>query len=63
MKTIPGGYAGKILRVDLTTRATRVEPTGDPEVLHKFLGGTGLGTKILFDETWPELRPFDPENP
>jgi len=44
-----GGYMGKILRVDLTNERLTDEKV-DEATLRKFLGGTGLGTKIMYDE-------------
>ena len=43
------GCAGKILRVDLTNEKTGSEALSE-EVARKFLGGRGLGAKILFEE-------------
>jgi len=54
-------YAGKILRVDLTRGEHRVEEL--PETaLRKWVGGTGLGAKYLFDEVPPGVAWSDPEN-
>jgi aldehyde:ferredoxin oxidoreductase len=56
-----GGYAGKILRVDLTFE--RLSTTVfEEQVLRKYIGGTGLGVKILYDEVSPTSRWSDPEN-
>jgi len=55
------GYAGKILRVNLTTGAVQTEDT-PRELAEKFLGGRGLGAKLLWDELEPTVKPFDPEN-
>ena len=52
---------GKILRVNLTT-STITEVFPDDDTLRKYLGGAGLATKILFDETEPGLDPLGPEN-
>lgn len=49
----------KILRVDLTRKNIRQEQI-DPETTDLFLGGPGLGAKILFDEVAPGTPPFDP---
>jgi len=54
------GYAGKILRVDLSTGAVTHTPTKDYSDM--FLGGRGIGLKIYWDEVAPEVRAFDPEN-
>ena len=58
--TTYGGWTGKILRVDLTTRKVSESSTFD--YVPKFLGGRGLGAKICWDEVPPEVNAFDPEN-
>lgn len=58
--TTCGGWVGKILRVDLTTRKVSESSTFD--YVPKFLGGRGLGAKICWDEVPPEVNAFDPEN-
>src|SRR5512137_1057316 len=55
------GYAGKILRVDLSKERITAENL-DEDLAKKFIGGSGLGTKILYDETGPETDPLGPEN-
>lgn len=55
------GYAGKILRVDLTKGKVEAEKL-DENLAKKFIGGSGLATKILFDETGPETDPLGPDN-
>ena len=46
------GYAGKFLRVDLTLESlTNIR--FDEETLRKFIGGTGIGMKVLYDEVPP----------
>ncbi|HXZ36165.1 MAG TPA: aldehyde ferredoxin oxidoreductase N-terminal domain-containing protein, partial [Thermodesulfobacteriota bacterium] len=55
------GYMGKILRVDLTKGRAEAE-TLDENLAKKFIGGTGLATKILYDETGPETDPLGPKN-
>ena len=45
---LQGGYAGKILRVDLSKGEIREDCFGE-EVLKKYLGGSALGAKIIFD--------------
>ncbi len=61
-KPLPGGYMGKILRVDLTTGKTKDENLPEPEVLRKWLGGQGLAQLILLHETPQGIMPYDPEN-
>ena len=55
------GFMGKILRVNLTTGEIREEPVPEKEA-KMFLGGSGLATRYLFDETKPGLDPLGPEN-
>ena len=56
-----GGYAGKILFVDLTTGSMREE--APPESLYRdFIGGTGLGVRILYEHIKPKADPLGPEN-
>ena len=40
----PYGYAGKLLRIDLTEGKISTEEP-QPEMLRKFLGGVGYGAK------------------
>ena len=54
------GYAGKILKIDLSSGKTQEVPTSD--YADKFLGGRGIAAKIYWDETPPEAGPFDGEN-
>jgi aldehyde:ferredoxin oxidoreductase len=49
--TLPGGFAGQILRVDLSRRRCWPEPWGSPEEMRDQLGGIGLGSRILYKET------------
>jgi aldehyde:ferredoxin oxidoreductase len=57
----PGGYAGRLLRVDLGTgRAWSVPWTA--EEMRTSVGGVGLGAKILYDEVPPEVGWDHPEN-
>jgi aldehyde:ferredoxin oxidoreductase len=55
------GYQGRVLRVDLTDRRIEIEPL-DESVCEKYLGGAGIGAKILFEETSPDTDPLGPEN-
>lgn len=55
------GYNGKVLRIDLTKKSVRVEALNLEEA-KKFIGGRGLGTKILLDEIDSGIEPLSPEN-
>jgi aldehyde:ferredoxin oxidoreductase len=54
------GYAGKILRVDLTRQRLTTEPT--VKYADRFVGGRGINAWMLFNELDTSVRPFDPEN-
>jgi aldehyde:ferredoxin oxidoreductase len=54
------GYAGKILRIDLTTGSVSIEPTG--RYAREWLGGSGLAQWILYNEVKPGVEPCDPAN-
>ncbi len=55
------GYAGKYLRVDLT-RGKSVELELPKEWARNYIGGSGIGARILYDEVPPEVGPLSPEN-
>ena len=55
------GYTGRLLRVDLSSAKVSVEEL-DPGKARKYIGGRGLGARILFDEVPPGTDPMAPEN-
>ena len=59
---LPGGYMGKILRVDLTTGAMRDENLPEEPILKKLIGGQVLASYILMKELPLDAKPFGPEN-
>lgn len=61
MKVPLYGYMGKILRVNLTRQEITDEPLPD-DVARKYVGGRGLGAKILFEELKPGIDPLGAEN-
>jgi aldehyde:ferredoxin oxidoreductase len=56
-----GGYLGKILKVDLSTGTITDAVLGD-EFYQKWLGGYGLGVRILYDDIPAKTDPLGPEN-
>ena len=58
---LPGGYTGKILRIDLTTEKIWVE-TLTAEECRYYLGAAGIGYKILWDEVPQEVSWDHPDN-
>jgi aldehyde:ferredoxin oxidoreductase len=57
-----GGWRGKILRVNLTKGTSRTEAL-DSKLARAYVGGRGLGTKILYDEIDPTVDSLSPRNP
>jgi len=55
-------YAGKILRVDLTNGKVSTEPLSE-QMAKSYIGGIGLGIRLLMDNSKPGTEPFDPGNP
>jgi len=55
------GYTGNLLRVDLTSDKISYEKLSSAD-LRNFLGGAGLGIKLLYDETPPNTSWSDLEN-
>ncbi|MFC1904210.1 aldehyde ferredoxin oxidoreductase family protein [Chloroflexota bacterium] len=60
MASIPG-YAGKFLRVDLSSNHISTEEL-DEDNLRRYLGGTGFGAKVLYDEVPVGVEYSDPAN-
>ena len=55
------GYAGQILRIDLS--GPTVEKVAlDPDLAEKFIGGRGFVARLLWDEIPPGTDPYSPEN-
>jgi aldehyde:ferredoxin oxidoreductase len=54
------GYAGRILRLDLSPR--RVDEVPTSEYADKFCGGRGFAARLYWDETKPEAGALDPGN-
>ncbi len=55
------GYAGTILRVDLSNATIRKEPLSK-SLAENFIGGRGFVAKMLYDEIPSGIGPYDPEN-
>ena len=56
-----GGYLEKILRVNLSGGKITIEKLKE-ETQKKYLGGSGLAARILYDELKPGIDPLGPEN-
>ncbi len=55
------GYMGKILWVDLSLGKIKVEKPG-ARMYKDFIGGYGLGARLLYDRQKPGVDPLGPEN-
>lgn len=55
------GYTNKILRVNLSNGKIREEPLGE-DLIKKYIGGSGICAKILFEELNPGIDPLSQEN-
>ncbi|MDD4877305.1 MAG: aldehyde ferredoxin oxidoreductase N-terminal domain-containing protein, partial [Dehalococcoidales bacterium] len=60
-KQLLGGYAGKILRVNLSTNTTSVEKL-DEKFCRKYIGGAGFIAYYLYKELKPGTDPLGPDN-
>ena len=61
MATEYGGYMGKVLKIDLTTREVSEYPFSDEE-RHLFIGGKTMAAKILGDHLTGKEKAFSEEN-
>ena len=55
------GYTGKVLMVDLTRREVETLELGE-DVYRNFMGGYGLGARILFAHIPKGADPLGPDN-
>ncbi len=55
------GYAGRLLRVDLGSGKTWVEPLDEARA-RRYVGGRGMGARILMDEVPEGCDPLGPQN-
>ena len=55
------GYAGKILRIDLTEGTIKTFPITN-ELIETYIGGAGFCAKFLWDELKPSIEPLAPAN-
>ena len=59
---MPFGYHGSYLRIDVSTGTSEYVPLSDA-VLRQYLGGSGLGVKLLLDEGAAIMDPLASEAP
>ncbi|MCP4374896.1 MAG: aldehyde ferredoxin oxidoreductase family protein, partial [bacterium] len=61
MQMFTGGYLGKVLRINLTSRQTSVEELKESEI-ELLLGGRGIAARMYYDEIPAETKAFDEGN-
>ena len=58
---LKGGYAGKILRINLSENKVSVEDINE-KWAEDFIGGRGYGTRLFMEEVDPNVDPLSEEN-
>lgn len=56
-----GGYVGRLLRVNLSTKTITTEPLRE-DWARDFVGGVGYSARLLYEELKPGIDPLGPEN-
>jgi len=56
-----GGYLKKVLRIDLSTGQVKAESLRD-DLIEKYVGGTGIAARLLYEEVPPGVEWNDPKN-
>ena len=56
-----GGYAGKLLRIDLSNQSVKEEEISE-ELARNYLGGAGFAIKYLYDELKPGIPALVKDN-
>ncbi len=56
------GYSGKILHIDLKTKKNWVEDKAE-EWYKLWIGGTGMATRLCWENITPKCDPLGPDNP
>src|SRR4051794_394677 len=59
---MPPGYHGSCLRIDVSSGEAERVPLAE-EMLRHYIGGSGLGTRLLLDEGGATVDPLSPEAP
>jgi len=54
-------YSGRILHIDVGTQKTWIEEVS-PEFLKRYVGGVGLSTRLVYDNTPKGCDPLGPDN-
>jgi aldehyde:ferredoxin oxidoreductase len=54
------GYAGEILKVDISNR--KISKIPSDEYTDRYVGGRGIGARLFWEAVPPQAKAFDPEN-
>lgn len=60
--TLSGGYTGKLLYIDLTRKESEIRPLNEIYT-KKYIGGSGLACRIIYDMVDRYTDPLSPNNP
>ena len=55
------GFVGKMAEVNLTDGTVKTSVV-DKDVLRRYIGGSGLGAKLMLDRVAPDIAPLSPDN-
>jgi aldehyde:ferredoxin oxidoreductase len=55
------GFEGRMLNINLSNGTTTKDGI-DRDTLRKFIGGSGLAAKLIFDRVSPDVDPLSPDN-
>ncbi len=55
------GYVGRMLFVNLSDGKTRTEELSE-DLAKKFIGGYGIGSRIMYERMKPGVDPLGPDN-
>lgn len=55
------GWSGNLLRIDVTNSTVKNEKI-EKSVMKQYIGGRGLGTRLIYDEAGPNVDPRGPDN-
>jgi aldehyde:ferredoxin oxidoreductase len=55
------GVCGRLLEIDLSSGKTKDHAVSD-DMVAKYMGGRGLGARLLFDMLPPETHPLSPNS-
>src|SRR5512135_3682443 len=55
------GWSEKVLEIDLNTHSYTIQPL-NMEMARLFIGGRGLGARLLWEMVGPDVDPLSPDN-